>query len=228
MAALKKYNLVGKEIGQVAIEEGLLKSTANAQMVKDYIVALRENARQWSACTKTRAEVSHSGKKPHPQKGTGRARQGYLGAPQYKGGGRVHAPRPKFDQEVRMNRQEKRAVIRHLLIEKIAENRVHVLQLDKMDAPKTRKVVDFLEALALDGKKVLFVGDALFGAEQQESAGISPMEKFDVFRKSMRNISTTDFMLIPNVSGYDLMCHQDLVVIDGAVDQLKVLLAGSV
>ena len=79
MATLKKYDLTGKEIGQITIEDEMLKSSANSQMIKDYIVALRENARQWSANTKTRAEVNHSGKKPHPQKGTGRARQGYLG-----------------------------------------------------------------------------------------------------------------------------------------------------
>lgn len=107
MAELKKYNLAGEALGQVAINDELLESNANSQMIKDYIVALRENARQWSANTQTRAEVNHSGKKPHPQKGTGKARQGYLGSPQYKGGGRVHTPRPKFDQHVRINRKEK-------------------------------------------------------------------------------------------------------------------------
>src|SRR5262249_50537758 len=125
-------------------------------MVKDYIVALRENARQWSASTKSRAEVNHSGQKPHPQKGTGRARQGYLGAAQYKGGGRVHAPRPKFDQHVRINRKEKRAVIRHLIVEKIRENRLHVLQFEEMAEPKTKKIAAFLKSRNLQGKKVLF------------------------------------------------------------------------
>lgn len=69
MAVLKKFNLVGKEVGQIAIEDEMLKSSANSQMIKDYIIALRENARQWSANTKSRDEVNHSGKKPHPQKG---------------------------------------------------------------------------------------------------------------------------------------------------------------
>src|SRR5690349_5975615 len=145
----------------------MLKSSANSQMIKDYIVALRENARQWSAFTKTRAEVSHSGQKPHPQKGTGRARQGYLGAAQYKGGGRVHAPRPKFDQHVRINRKEKRAVIRHLLIEKIQGNRLHVLEAGVMNEPKTKVVAEFLKKRNL-GKKVLFLGDGLFTANNEE------------------------------------------------------------
>ena len=89
MSALKKYNLAGEEIGNVAVEKSLAESIANSQMVKDYIVALRANARQWSANTKTRAEVKHTTKKPHPQKGQGRARHGNLVGPQFRGGGRV-------------------------------------------------------------------------------------------------------------------------------------------
>lgn len=224
MAALKKYNLAGQEVGQVAIEDELLKSTANSQMIKDYIVALRENARQWSACTKSRAEVNHSGKKPHPQKGTGRARQGYLGAAQYKGGGRVHAPKPKFDQHVRINRKEKRAAIRHLLIEKILGNRLHVLQYEAMNEPKTRIVSEFLKKRELEGKKVLFLGDGLLTGSKAGQALESPTKKFDAFLKSISNIQKSDFMMVPNVSGYDVIVHHDLVVMDTAVDQLKVLL----
>ena len=105
MADIKKYNLSGEQIGSVALDDALLEGIANPQMVKDYLVAYRANQRQWSANTKSRAEVNHSGQKPHPQKGTGRARQGYLGSPQYKGGGRVFGPKPKFDQNVKMNKK---------------------------------------------------------------------------------------------------------------------------
>ncbi len=233
MAALKKYNLAGNEVGQVAIEDELLKSNANSQMIKDYIVALRENARQWSACTKSRAEVSHSGQKPHPQKGTGRARQGYLGAAQYKGGGRVHAPKPKFDQHVRMNRKEKRAVVRHLIIEKILDNRLHVLHFEEMKEPRTKLIADFLKSRELEGKKVLFLGDGLLYApkevETSESSLLkitSTLLKFATFRKSIGNIAGSDFMMVPNVSGYDVVVHQHLVVMDTAIDQLKVILGG--
>jgi len=226
VAVLKKYNLAGDEVGQVAIEDELLKSNANSQMIKDYIVALRENARQWSANTKTRAEVSHSGQKPHPQKGTGRARQGYLGAAQYKGGGRVHAPRPKFDQHVRINRKEKRAAIRHLLIEKILDNRLHILQVEDMKEPKTKKVAAFLKSRELEGKRILFLGDALIVPEKEGAKPVSPTKKFDAFLKSMSNIQKSNFMMIPNVSGYDVLVHHDLFVMEAAVDQLKVMLGG--
>lgn len=220
MAALKKYNLSGKEVGQVLIEEGLAKGNANAQMIKDYVVALRENARQWSASTKNRAEVNHSGQKPHPQKGTGRARQGYLGAPQYKGGGRVHTPRPKFDQSVKMNRKEKQAVIRQLLLERMQENRVHVLQCDGMDAPKTKTVVEFLKAIGLDGKKVLFVADGFCSPEGACS------DRLENFARSVRNLPKQQVVSVSKLNGYEVLLHQDLVIMDAAVDQLKVLLAG--
>lgn len=226
MAELKKYNLAGKEVGQVAIADDLLQTSANSQMIKDYIVALRENARQWSAKTKSRAEVSHSGQKPHPQKGTGRARQGYLGAAQYKGGGRVHTPRPKFDQHVRINRKEKRAVIRHLIIEKILENRLHVLEFDSLKHPKTKKVSDFLRKSELEGKKVLFLGEGLHIGQKDSEEMKTPVEKFETFVLSLRNIPKSEFMFVPNVSGYDVIVSHDLVIMDSALDQLKVLLGG--
>ncbi len=226
MATLKKYDLAGKEIGQITIEDEMLKSSANSQMIKDYIVALRENARQWSANTKTRAEVNHSGKKPHPQKGTGRARQGYLGSPQYKGGGRVHAPRPKYDQHVRINKKERRAAIRHLIIEKILDNHLHVLQFEEMKEPKTKSVSDFLKSRTLEGKKVLFLGDRLHVGAKEEKETASPMQKFETLIKSIRNIPEIDFMLVPNVSGYDIIASRELVLMESALDQLKVILGG--
>jgi len=220
VALLKKYDLTGKEVGQVSVEDDLLTTTANSQMIKDYLVALRANARQWSASTKTRAEVCHSGKKPHPQKGTGRARQGYLGAPQYKGGGRVHAPRPKFDQHVRINRKERRAAIRHLLIEKITENKVHVLSFDSFKEPKTKRVVELLEKLKINDGRVLFLGEGFF----EDNA--APSEKYETFIKSMRNIPKINFRQMPSVSGYEVIVNHDLVVMESALDQLKMLLGG--
>ncbi len=223
MALLKKYNLAGKEVGQVTIDDHLIESDVNSQMIKDYLVAIRNNARQWSANTKSRAEVNHSGKKPHPQKGTGRARQGYLGAPQYKGGGRVHAPKPKFDQHVSINRKEKKAAIRHLIVEKIKENRIHVLQLDNIEEPKTQLMHQFLSQLSLAGNRVLFLGEAFAMSGEEDQ---SPTKKYENLVLSIRNIPKSGFMLMPNVSGYDVIVNHDLVIVEAAVDQLKVILGG--
>ncbi len=211
MANLKKYDLSGKEVGQLAIKEELLNEEANSQMIKDYIVAIRANARQWSAHTKSRAEVNHSGQKPHPQKGTGRARQGYLGAAQFKGGGRVGGPRTKDAFHISINRKEKQSAIRHLLAEKITGGQMTLVESGAMKAPKTKKVADFLKGLELFGKKVLFV-----------------IEKTDDvhFIKSMRNIPNAELMLIQNVSGYDVVSHRHIFVVDDASDRLIKMLEG--
>lgn len=211
MATLKKYDLTGKASGEVSIEDSLLSAPANTQMIKDYLIALRTNQRQWSASTQTRAEVNHSKKKPYAQKGTGNARQGFLGSPQFKGGGRVHAPRPKFDQHVRINRKEKRAAIRHLLGEKIKEDQAHILDYKTLKAPHTKTLANFLKTLNLLGKRVLFL------AETGEHQTLS---------KSLRNLPKVEFTQIQNVSGYELAISQELVILDSAIDQLNETLGG--
>lgn len=221
MAYLNEYNLAGEEVGKIEIDDALLTPAANTQMIKDYITALRANARQWSANTKTRAEVNHSGKKPHPQKGAGRARQGYLGAPQYKGGGRVHAPRPKFDQHVKVNKKEKRAVIRHLLIEKVLNNFLHVLHFEEMDKPQTKQVVQFLKTRSLENKKIIFLAES--GDEGQTTI---LQEKYHTLFLSARNVLGLRFLPLSIVNGYDVIANQHLIVMNSAVDQLKVLLGG--
>jgi large subunit ribosomal protein L4 len=226
VAVLKKYNLAGDEIGEVKIADDLIETSANLQMIKDYLVAIRANARQWSANTKRRAEVNHSGKKPHPQKGTGRARQGYLGAPQYKGGGRVHTPKPKFDQHIRINRKERRAAIQHLLAEKIQGNRLHILQYEPIDAPKTKRVSEFLQKRNLDDKRVLFLAEGVIDASAQAGQSSNPPEKYDNLVKSLRNIPKIEFKFVPNMSGYDITLSSDIFILESAIDELMVILGG--
>lgn len=224
MATLKKYNFNGKEIGNVELDDEFVATEANGQMIKDYITALRANARQWSASTKTRGEVSHSTKKPHRQKGMGRARQGSLVSPQFRGGGRVGTPRPKFDQNIRINKKERRAAIRALIAEKIRENRFFVVDSIQLDSPKTKAVCQFMKATKLDGKRVLFLGEGSF---QEITTGDVTQtvnvytDKFDNFALSMRNIPKTQFALASNVSGYDVVVAHDIVVTEAGFEELK-------
>jgi len=214
---LKKYDLTGKELKEEEIEDQLLSTTANSQMIKDYLVAIRANARQWSASTQTRAEVSHSKKKPFAQKGTGNARQGFLGSPQFKGGGRVHAPRSKFDQHTRINRKEKRLAIRALLGEKIQKGGAQLLEYKTLDKPETKTFANFLKTLQLAGKRILFVADS---SEEAKS-------KYGTLSLSLRNLPKVQFTYLPNLSGEDLaLCHS-LVILDGAFADLKLMLGGS-
>lgn len=222
MATLKKYNLAGNEIGQVAIDDRFVDIEVSNQMVKDYIVALRANARQWSANTKTRAEVKHTTKKPHPQKGQGRARHGSLVGPQFRGGGRVFGPKPKFDQHVRINQKEKRAAIRFLIAEKLKENRVRLIDETKMDAPKTKTVNQFLKDLSILGR-VLFLGETTYVEVKTEGktqrVSVSD-QKHCNFVKSLRNLPKTEFSLASNISGYDVMIAKEIVMTESALNEL--------
>jgi len=209
VVTLKKYDLSGKEIGSVQIDDALLQKEAHSQMVKDYLVAIRNNARQWSANTKGRKEINRTGRKPHPQKGQGRSRQGCLAAPQYKGGGIVFGPKPKFDQHVHVNKKERRAAICHLLAEKIKADQVHVLHAKQMDKPQTKAVARFLKSRSLLGNRVLFLGEKEANQE--------------LFLSS-RNIPKKEFSNLQTVNGYELALCRDIVILDSSVDQLLSML----
>ncbi len=232
MAVLKKYNLSGTEVEKVELDDRLLQIQANPQMIKDYLVAYRANQRQWSANTKGRSEVNHSGQKPHPQKGTGRARQGFLGAAQYKGGGRIFGPKPKFDQCVKVNKKEKQAVIKYLLAQKIQEEHVHVLSVDDLKMPKTKTLVEFLKKVGLVNKRVLFVGQGFYEFEVKEVDGEMQVQMVgeyvdrEILIRSIRNVPKLSFSLLPSLNGYELMLHQDVVLIDSAMDEFVALLEG--
>jgi large subunit ribosomal protein L4 len=208
MAILKKYDLSGKEVGSVQVDDAILQVSAHSQSIKDYIVAIRNNARQRSANTKRRGEVNHTGRKPHPQKGQGRSRQGDLAAPHYKGGGVVWGPRPK-DIHTRINKKERRAAIGFLIAEKIKTDRVRILN-GEMNEPKTKTMASFLEALSMTGRRILLIGSASAGDSASQAC----------IAKSMRNIPKHEFMPVLQVNGYELARSQEIVVLESALEEL--------
>lgn len=210
MTTLKKYDISGKEIGTINVEDTALDVSAHGQSIKDYIVAIRRNARQWCAHTKIRKEINKTGKKPHPQKGQGRSRQGCLAAPQYKGGGIVFGPRAKFDQHVRINRKERQAAIRFLIAEKIKENKVCVLHAAKFDEPKTAKMAGFFDAVNIGKKRVLVLGDVA------DLAGPLALSLRNLPRKEVGNVS--------QMNGYELARCQELVILEPAFKQFLSIL----
>ncbi len=209
--ALKKYDLSGQETGEVEIEQELLDHKASPQLIKDYIVAIRKNGRQWSAKTKGRSEVMGTKKKPHAQKGLGRARQGSFQAPQYKGGGVVFGPRPKFDQHVRINRKERRLAIRSLFASKCNEGKARILDASTLQEAKTKPVASFLDALQLARSRVLFVG----ASEQGDGS---------FWVKSTNNLPKAQFIRLQNINGYDLSLADEIVILDRAFDECLQLL----
>lgn len=235
MATLKKYNLSSQELGNVMVDDAFAQAEANGQMIKDYIVALRANARQWSANTRGRSEINHSTQKPHRQKGTGNARQGSLAAPQYKGGGKVFGPKPKFDQHVRINRKERRQAIKCLLAQKIRENNVvivpdHLFNPEKggIAAPKTKIVADFLKAHQVYGRHVLFVGECNFAEFEADGFSIKINIRNDQhqnFMRSIRNIPRAQFQLASNLNGYDILVAHKIIFTESAFAEIQNLLA---
>ncbi|MBS0656151.1 MAG: 50S ribosomal protein L4 [Verrucomicrobia bacterium] len=220
---VRKYNLQGENIGTAAVDNRLAQAEANSQLIKDYIVALRANARQWSANTQGRSEVNHTKKKPHAQKGGGRARQGSLSAPQYKGGGRAFGPKPKFDQHVRINQKERLAAIRALLAEKIRDSRLIVLKAEEVAEPKTKLFSTFIDQCDLQGR-VLFLGEGSFvdiSVEDVIHRFSIPTDKHTNIVKSIRNIPHATFKLVSNISGYDVMRAGSIVILEPALEELQ-------
>lgn len=227
MATLTKYDIQGKKKGELELSNDWLEVQAHSQLIKDYIVAIRENARQWSANTKTRAEVKHTTKKPHPQKGTGGARHGNLVTAQFRGGGIVFGPKPKFDQHVDINKKEKRKAIKSLISEKIRENKVFILDSSEMSEPRTKSVAKFLEALQINGR-VLFLGEGshqTIETEGKKTAVSVKTKQHENFAKSIRNLPKTAFSLAKNINGYDLAIAGSLVMTESAFNEVNEWLA---
>ena len=221
MASLSKYDLKGKELDKVKVQKKTLEVKINPQLVKDYVVALQANKRQWSASTKERSDVSCTTAKPHPQKGTGRARQGSLAAPQFKGGGIVFGPKPKPDLiRTRINKKERQKTIKALLAEKMLEGKCHILNLDDIKEAKTKTVDSFLKTIGVKGKRVLFLGPTMFSGKDGEDL----KEKCALFVKSVRNIPRVSFMPAQAINGYDVMKNHELIVMEQAFDEVLTML----
>lgn len=222
MATLKKFNLQGDEVGKVELDDSFANSEANGQLVKDYIVALRANARQWSANTKGRSEVNHTKKKPHRQKGTGRARQGSLAAPQFKGGGIVFGPKPKFDQHVRINRKERRAAIRSLIAELARNGELMVMEDPKMDQPSTKQVASMLKKTE-SGPRTLFLTENAtesVGAGEESCSVSVRSTQYDAFAKSVRNLPKTAYKSAMGISGIDVAVARRIFVTEAGLKQI--------
>ncbi len=209
MVTLNKYNIEGKQCGEVAIADEKVAVECHSQLIKDYLVALLENRRQWSASTKGRSEVKHTTKKPHPQKKTGRARHGDLVAPQFRGGGIAHGPKPKFDQHVRINRKEKKKAVQYLVAQKMKNDSCLVLDSMKLPEAKTKVISQFLTKIGAE-KRVLFLLDAA-----------ADCESFELFARSARNLKFATVCQAENVNGYDLAKASHVICTEEALQKLQ-------
>ena len=146
MANVSVYNMEGKEVGTMELNDAVFGVEVNEHLVHLAVVRQLANNRQGTQKAKTRSEVSGGGRKPWRQKGTGHARQGSTRAPQWTGGGVVFAP-PPIDYSVKMNKKERRAALKSALTSRVQENKLIVLDELKFDEVKTKAMQNVLNNL---------------------------------------------------------------------------------
>ena len=153
MLEAQLYTAAAKQKGSYALPDEF-DGAVNKPVLYHAVRAFRNNQRQGTHSTKTRAEVSGGGRKPYRQKGTGRARQGTIRAPHYPGGGIAFGPKPRSYQ-TDLNRKVKRLARQSALNARANEKRLYVIEALEFDGPKTRRMAELLESLGIDGQKVL-------------------------------------------------------------------------
>ncbi len=153
MLEAQLYTAAAKQKGSYALPDEF-DGAVNKPVLYHAVRAFRNNQRQGTHSTKTRAEVSGGGRKPYRQKGTGRARQGTIRAPHYPGGGIVFGPKPRSYQ-TDLNRKVKRLARQSALNARANEKRLYVIEALEFDGPKTRRMAELLDSLGIDGLKVL-------------------------------------------------------------------------
>ena len=163
MANVAVYNIEGKEVGTIDLNDAVFGVEINEHLVHMAVVSQLANNRQGTQKAKTRSEVSGGGKKPWRQKGTGHARQGSTRAPQWTGGGVVFAPVPR-DYSFKMNKKEKRAALKSALTSRVAENKFIVIDEMHFDEIKTKKFQEVLNNLN-ENKALVVLEDGNVNAE---------------------------------------------------------------
>jgi large subunit ribosomal protein L4 len=195
MPSIPLYDRTGKTVGNVELSDELFAAPVNTAVLHQVVTAQLAARRTGTHDTKTRGEIRGGGKKPYRQKGTGRARQGTVTAPHYRGGGVVFGPHPR-SYEQRLPRKMKRLALRGALTAKLADEQLKVIDTFGLDAIKTKDLVGVLRALAADGR-VLVVSP---GRDQN-------------LELSARNLPTVHIILADSLNVVDLI-KADVVLIE--------------
>ena len=202
MANVSVYNIEGKEVGSIELNDAVFGVEINEHLVHMAVVNQLANNRQGTQSAKTRSEVSGGGRKPWRQKGTGHARQGSTRAPQWTGGGIVFAPKPR-DYSFKMNKKEKRIALLSALSSKVADNKIVVLDAFNLDEVKTKKFAEVMSNLKVDKALVVIEGE----------------NKNVVL--SGRNIPSVKVTATNEINTYDVLKYTTLVVTKAAVEKLE-------
>ena len=202
MANVSVYNIEGKEVGSLELNDAIFGVEINEHLVHMAVVQQLANNRQGTQKAKTRSEVSGGGRKPWRQKGTGHARQGSTRAPQWTGGGVVYAPTPR-DYSFKMNKKEKRAALKSALTSRVVDSKIVVLDEIKFNEIKTKNFANVMKNLKLD-KALMVIGD--------NDANVI---------LSARNIPDVKVSQPNTINVYDILKYDTLVVTKDAVAKIE-------
>ncbi|MCI7530066.1 MAG: 50S ribosomal protein L4 [Eubacteriales bacterium] len=200
---LKVMNKAGKEVGKVELNDELFNIEYNEALIHQIVVAQLANRRQGTKCTLTRAEVRGGGIKPYRQKGTGRARQGSIRAPQFIKGGVVFAPKPR-DFSKKTNKFARRLALLSALSEKIRQNEVTVIDNLELKEVKTKEVAAILKALNLN-KTTLIV----------------TAEKDELVLRASGNLEKVEVTTADLINVYEVVKNNDCLFTKAAIEKIE-------
>ena len=203
MANVALYKMNGEQNGTIDLKDEIFAVEVKKSVLHDVVVNYLANQRQGTQSTLTRTEVRGGGIKPWRQKGTGRARQGSIRAPQWKGGGVVFAPKPR-DYSYRLNKKVKKLALKMALSSKVNDANIIVVEDMKLDEIKTAKVAEMLEKLGVDSKALIVTA-----------------ENDTVMYRSARNIEGVQASYVGSLNVYELLNHPKLVIAKDAVEKIE-------
>jgi large subunit ribosomal protein L4 len=206
MPTVKVRDLKNKEVGNLELSDAVFGAKLNESLIHAAVRNFQANARAGTSATKTRGDVSGSGKKLWKQKGTGRARIASLRSPLWKGGGNVHGPQPR-DWSYNFPRKMKQGALRSALSERLREGNLVVLDEWKLEQPKTKDFLSLLGDLELAGKTLI----------------VDSLENTNLVLAS-RNVKRTKIVNSYGLNIYDLLYHEKLVLTRAAAEELAELL----
>ena len=203
MPKVNVYNQLGEVVGDIELNEAIFGIEVNEHVVYEVVKNHLANRRQGTQSAKTRAEVRGGGRKPWRQKGTGRARQGSIRAPQWKGGGVVFAPKPR-SYRYSVPKKVRRLAMRSVLTSKVLEGELRVLDALTIDAFSTKKAKEILKNLNLDTKTIIVLSE---GNEK--------------IVKSFANLPKVETVVVDYMNVYDLLRFDNLVIVKDALSKIE-------
>ncbi|EMT45645.1 50S ribosomal protein L4 [Anoxybacillus flavithermus] len=207
MPKVALYNQNGENIGEIELNDAVFGIEPNKHVLFEAVIMQRASLRQGTHKTKNRAEVSGGGRKPWRQKGTGRARQGSIRSPQWRGGGIVFGPVPR-SYSYKLPKKVRRLAIKSALSSKVLENNIVVLDNLALEAPKTKEMVKILNNLSVGRKALIVTADA------NENVILSA-----------RNIPGVTVVTASGINVLDVLNHDKLVITKAAVEKVEEVLA---